>query len=53
MLNVNDKNMSKETFRAQQEKIIGYIQERYEDYLEDLLEKYGYNQQNNNKGPKR
>lgn len=53
MLNINDKNMGEEMFRAQQEKTIAYIQERYGSYLAELLEQYGYGQQDNNRGPKR
>ena len=52
-LNINDKNMGEEMFRAQQEKTIAYIQERYGSYLAELLEQYGYGQQDNNRGPKK
>ena len=32
---------------------IADIQERYGSYLAELLEQYGYGQQDNNRGPKR
>lgn len=52
-LNINDKNIGEKMFRAQQEKIIAYIQERYGNYLAELFKQYGYDQQDSNRGPKR
>lgn len=51
--NVIDKNMSQDVFKAKQEEILSYIRERYEDYLDKLLEKYGYGSQEAGKGPKK
>ena len=35
-----------------QEEILSYIRERYGDYLDKLLEEYGYGSQEAGKGPK-
>ncbi|MBQ8192600.1 MAG: hypothetical protein IJZ46_00790 [Bacilli bacterium] len=51
--NINDKNMSQEVFRVRQEEILLYIRERYGNYLDKLLEEYGYGSQETGKGPKR
>ena len=51
--NINDKNMSQDVFRARQEEILSYIRERYGDYLDKLLEEYGYGSQETGKGPKK
>lgn len=51
--NVNDKNMSQDVFKARQEEILSYIRERYGDYLDKLLEEYGYGSQEAGKGPKK
>lgn len=51
--NINDKNMIRQVLTAQQEKFVTYIEERYLKYLSELLEQYGYGQQDNNRGPKR
>lgn len=51
--NTNDKNMSQDVFKARQEEILSYIRERYEDYLDKLLEEYGYGSQEAGKGPKK
>lgn len=53
ILNLNDPNLSKIAFKAQQEKILAYIHERYGDYFEKLLHEYGYENLNNNSGPKK
>ncbi len=51
--NINDKNMTQQVLTAQQEKVAAYIKERYGIYLSELLEQYDYDQQDNNRGPKR
>lgn len=51
--NTNDKNMSQDVFKARQEEILSYIRERYGDYLDKLLEEYGYGSQEAGKGPKK
>ena len=51
--NINDKDMTQQVLTAQQEKVAAYIKERYGSYLSELLEQYGYGQQDNNRGPKR
>ena len=51
--NVNDKNMSQNVFKARQEEILSYIRERYGNYLDKLLEEYGYGSQEAGKGPKK
>ena len=51
--NVNDNNMSQDVFKAIQEEILSYIRERYGDYLDKLLEEYGYGSQEAGKGPKK
>lgn len=51
--NTNDKNMSQDVFKARQEEILSYIRERYGDYLDKLLEEYGYGSQETGKGPKK
>lgn len=51
--NTNDKNMSQDVFKARQEEILSYIRERYGDYLDKLLEEYGYGRQEAGKGPKK
>ena len=51
--NVNDKNMSQDVFKARQEEILSYIRDRYGDYLDKLLEEYGYGSQDASKGPKK
>lgn len=51
--NTDDKNMSQDVFKARQEEILSYIRERYGDYLDKLLEEYGYGRQEAGKGPKK
>ena len=51
--NINDKDMTQQVLTAQQEKVAAYIKERYGSYLSELLEQYGYGQQDNNRGTKR
>ena len=51
--NVNDKNMSPDVFKARQEEILSYIRERYGDYLDKLLEEYGYGSQEVSKDSKK
>lgn len=51
--NINYKDMIQQVLTAQQEKFVTYIEERYLKYLSELLEQYGYGQQDNNRGPKR
>lgn len=51
--NTIDKNMSQDVFKARQEEILSYIRERYGDYLDKLLEEYGYGRQEAGKGPKK
>lgn len=51
--NTYDENMSQDDFKARQEEILSYIRERYGDYLDKLLEKYGYGSQEAGKGPKK
>lgn len=51
--NTDDKNMSQDAFKARQEEILSYIRERYGDYLDKLLEEYGYGRQEAGKGPKK
>ncbi len=50
--NINDKDMAQQVLTAQQEKVAAYIKERYRSYLSELLEQYGYGQQDNNRAPK-
>lgn len=45
--------MSQDVFKARQEEILSYIRERYGDYLDKLLEEYGYGSQEASKGPKK
>ena len=45
--------MSQDVFKARQEEILSYILERYGDYLDKLLEEYGYGSQEAGKGPKK
>lgn len=52
-VNINDKDAAQQFLMAQRERMAVYIQARYGSYLEELLEKYGYGQQDNNRGPKR
>lgn len=51
--NINDNGMAQQVLKAQQEKIATYIKERYESYLTELLEQYGYGQRDNNINKKR
>ena len=51
--NINDKDMIQQVLTAQQEKFVAYIKERYGNYLSEVLEQFGYGQQDNNRGPKR
>lgn len=51
--NTIDKNMSQDVFKARQEEILSYIRERYGDYLDKLLEEYGYGRQEAGKGQKK
>lgn len=51
--NINDKNMIQQVLTVQQEKVATYIKERYGSYLSELLEQYGFDQQDNNRGLKR
>lgn len=51
--NTIDKNMSQDVFKARQEEILSYIKERYGDYLDKLLEEYGYGRQDAGKGQKK
>ena len=50
---INDKDMIQQILTAQQEKFVAYIKERYGNYLSEILEQYGYGQQDNNRSPKR
>lgn len=50
---INDKNMSQDVFRARQKEILSYIEDRYEDYLDKLLEEYVYGSQEAGKSPKK
>ena len=52
-LNINDKDMIQQVLTAQQEKFVAYIKERYGNYLSEVLEQFGYSQQDNNRSPKR
>ena len=51
--NINDKDMIQQVLRAQQEKFVDYIKERYENYLSEILEQFDCAQQDNNRGQKR
>ncbi len=51
--NINDKDMIQQVLTAQQEKFVAYIKERYGNYLSEILEQFGYGQQDNNRSPKR
>ena len=51
--NINDKDMIQQVLTAQQEKFVAYIKERYGNYLSEVLEQFGYGQQDNNRSPKR
>lgn len=52
-LNLNAPHLSEIAFKAQQEKILAYIHERYGDYFEKLLQEYGLENLNNNRSPKK
>lgn len=52
-VNINDKDAAQQILMAQRERMVAYIQARYGSYLEELLEQYGYGQQNNNIKPRR
>ena len=51
--NINDNDMIQQVLTAQQEKFVAYIKERYGNYLSEVLEQFGYGQQDNNRSPKR
>ena len=48
--NIDYKTMSMEERKAQQEKVLTYIYEKYGEYLDKLLEEYEYKSQETNKG---
>lgn len=50
--NINDKDMVEQIFKAQQERFIAYVKEKYGSYLSELLEQYGYGQDVND-GPRK
>ncbi len=47
ILNINDSYLTKDTLKAQQEKIIAYIHERYGNYVEKKLQEYELERLNN------
>ena len=48
-----DMNMIKQVLAEQQKKFVTFIEERYLKYLSEVMEQYGYGQQDNNRDPKR
>ena len=53
ILNSKDYHINNAVYKAQQEKIIAYIHERYENYVEKKLHEYELENSNDNKGPKK
>ena len=41
-ININDRNVLEQILKAQQERFIAYVKEKYGSYFSELLEQYGY-----------
>lgn len=50
--NINDMAMFEQILKAQQERFVAYVKEKYGSYLSELLEQYDYGQDVND-GPKK
>lgn len=41
-ININDRDVLEQILKAQQERFIAYVKEKYGSYFSELLEQYGY-----------